>query len=48
MMEMMDATMMEGPMSIGMMMGCGVLMMLVLAVLVLGGLALVKYLRRPA
>ena len=48
MLEMMNATMMDWPMSIGLMMGCGVMMILVLAVLVLGGLALVKYLRQPA
>ncbi len=40
--------MMSGPM-MGVMMGVGgVLLLLVLAVLVLGVLALVKYLRRPA
>lgn len=39
---------MNGPMSVGMMIACGVLFLLVLAVLVLGVLALVKYLRRPA
>ncbi|WP_280634628.1 hypothetical protein [Sulfitobacter sp. R18_1] len=40
--------MMNGPMSMAMMMGCGALMILVLAALVLGVLALVKYLRRSA
>lgn len=39
---------MNGPMSAGMMIGCGLLFLLVLAVLVLGVLALVKYLRRSA
>ena len=47
-MNMMNGTMMNGPMSVGMMIACGVLFHLVLAVLVLGALALVKYLRRPA
>ena len=40
--------MMNGPMSVGMMIACGVLFLLVLAVLVLGALALIKYLRQPA
>tara|TARA_R110002012_G_scaffold313726_1_gene525582 strand:+ start:7818 stop:7964 length:147 start_codon:yes stop_codon:yes gene_type:complete len=40
--------MMNGPMSMAMMMGCGALMILVLAALVLGVLALVKYLRLSA
>ncbi|EAP83541.1 MULTISPECIES: hypothetical protein [Sulfitobacter] len=40
--------MMNGPMSVGMIIVCGLLFLLVLAVLVLGVLALIKYLRRPA
>ncbi|MFC6643847.1 MULTISPECIES: hypothetical protein [Sulfitobacter] len=40
--------MMNGPMSVAMMIGCGLLFLLMLAVLVLGVLALIKYLRRPA
>ena len=47
-MDMMNGTLINGPMSVGIMIACGVLFLLVLAVLVLGALALVKSLRRPA
>jgi hypothetical protein len=40
--------MMNGPMSGMMMAGCGVVMLLMGAVLVLSVIALIKYLRRPA
>ena len=40
--------MMNGPMTGMMMAGCGVLMLVVGAVLVLSVMALIKYLRRPA
>ncbi|WP_323804316.1 hypothetical protein [Sulfitobacter litoralis] len=47
MMEMMNGSMMSGPMSAWMMIGCGVLFLLVLALLLLGAVALIKYLRQP-
>ena len=39
--------MLNGPMSMAMMMGCGALLILMPAVLILGVLALVKYLKQP-